>query len=122
MTKTSDDASTGLLGNIIEGIRKVKGKEIVNIDLANLEHRVCSHFVICHGDSNTHVNAIADSVAREVKENDGNHSVHTEGRDNARWVLMDFGSIVVHVFQKEYRDFYRLEELWGDGVVVKLEE
>ncbi len=122
MADSKREISTeALLGNIIEGIRKVKGKEIINIDLADLEHRVCSHFVICHGDSNIHVNAIANSVDREVKEKTGRYLLHKEGQDNAQWVLLDFGSIVVHVFQKEYREFYRLEELWGDGKIEKLE-
>ncbi len=110
-----------LLGNIIEGIRKVKGKEIVNIDLSGLEHRICQYFVICHGDSNTHVNAIADSVNNEIKDKLGWHSLHKEGQDNSFWILLDYGSVVVHVFQKEYRDFYRLEELWADGNIEKLD-
>ncbi|TVR71504.1 MAG: ribosome silencing factor [Marinilabiliales bacterium] len=114
-------STEALLGNIIEGIRKVKGKDIINIDLADLEHRVCSHFVICHGDSNIHVNSIANSVDREVRQKTGRHLMHKEGQDNAQWVLLDFGSIVVHVFQKEYREFYRLEELWGDGKIEKFE-
>ena len=110
-----------LLSNIIEGIRKVKGKEIVNIDLTNLENRICQYFIICHGDSNIHVNAIADSVNKEIKEKLGKYSFHKEGQDNAHWILLDYGSIVVHVFQKEFRDFYRLEELWADGIVVRVE-
>jgi ribosome-associated protein len=90
-----------IVGNIIEGIRKVKGKEIVNIDLENWSNRICQHFVICHGDSNTHVNAIADSVDREMKEKLDWSSYHKEGHENAQWILMDYGSVVVHVFQKE---------------------
>jgi ribosome-associated protein len=110
-----------LLYNIIEGIRKVKGKEIVDIDLSMLEQRVCQHFLICHGDSNTHVNAIADSVEREMKEKLAWPAYHKEGQENASWVLLDYGNIVVHVFQKEYRDFYQLEELWADGNINKIE-
>jgi ribosome-associated protein len=110
-----------LLYNIIEGIRKVKGKEIVDIDLSMLEQRVCQHFLICHGDSNTHVNAIADSVEREMKEKLSWPAYHKEGQENASWVLLDYGNIVVHVFQKEYRDFYQLEELWADGNINKIE-
>jgi ribosome-associated protein len=110
-----------LLYNIIEGIRKVKGKEIVDIDLTGLEQRICQHFLICHGDSNTHVSAIADSVESEMKEKLDWPSSHKEGYENASWILLDYGSIVVHVFQKEYRDFYQLEELWADGNIVKIE-
>jgi ribosome-associated protein len=122
MTEEKEDISVEmLLGNIIEGIRKVKGKEIVNIDLGELEPRICENFVICHGDSNTHVNAIADSVGREMKQKAGIISPHKEGYENARWILMDYGTVVVHVFQKEYRDFYSLEELWADGRIVKID-
>lgn len=110
-----------LLNNIIEGIRKVKGKEIIDIDLSRLEQRVCQHFLICHGDSNTHVNAIADSVEREMKDKLDWPVYHKEGQENASWVLLDYGNIVVHVFQKEYRDFYQLEELWADGNIIKIE-
>lgn len=122
MVKVKESISTeAVLSNIIEGIRKLKGKEIVNIDLTGLEHRVCQYFVICHGDSTTHVNAIADSVDREVKEKLGYASPHKEGLDNAQWILIDYGSIVVHVFQKEFRDFYRLEDLWADGDILRMD-
>ncbi len=122
MVKEKENITTdALLSNIIEGIRKVKGKEIVNIDMENLENRICRYFVICHGDSNTHVNAIADSVDREMKEKTGWSSLHKEGQENAQWVLMDYGSVVVHVFQKAFRDFYRLEDLWADGNMVRMD-
>ena len=122
MNKEKENISTEtILGNIIEGIRKVKGKEIVNIDLTGLEHRICQNFVICHGDSNTHVHAIADSVDKEMKENLGWNSSAREGLGNAQWILIDYGNVVVHVFQKEFRDFYRLEELWADGKIEELE-
>lgn len=110
-----------LLSNIIEGIRNLKGKDIINIDLSRLEHRICQYFVICHGDSNIHVNAIVESVSGEVKEKLDLPSAHKEGHDNACWVLLDYGEIVVHVFQKEYRDFYRLEELWADGKIERID-
>lgn len=116
MSEREGDIGTDeLLSHILEGIRKVKGKEIVNIDLSRLENRVCRYFVICHGDSNTHVNSIAGSVYKEVKEKIGFGASHREGLDNSLWILLDYGVIVVHVFQKESRDFYRLEELWADG-------
>ncbi len=122
MIKGRETLSTEtILSNIIEGIRNVKGKEIVNIDFSNLEHRICQYFVICHGESNTHVNAIADSVDRKVKKKLGCRCLHKEGHDNAQWILMDYGSIVVHVFQKEFRDYYRLEELWADVDVVRID-
>lgn len=106
-----------LLNNIIEGILKIKGKKVTSINLGKLENAICQYFVICSGDSNTQVNGIADSVIDEVKENTGIKPNHSEGLDNAQWVLIDYGSVVVHVFQTTYRDFYKLEDLWADGEV-----
>jgi len=104
-----------LLEQIIEGIQNVKGKEIVNIDLSQLEHSFCQYFVICHGESNTQVAAIADSVEKRLKNKFSIRVYHKEGYRNSQWVLMDYGHVLVHIFQKPYRDFYRLEELWADG-------
>jgi ribosome-associated protein len=106
-----------LLDNIIEGILKIKGKKVTSINLGKLENAICQYFVICSGESNTQVSSIADSVIDEVKGNTGIKPYHTEGLDNAQWVLIDFGSVVVHVFQTTYRDFYKLEDLWADGEV-----
>ena len=105
-----------LLEIIIESIKEKKGKDIVSIDLGKTGSTVCDYFVICHGESKTQVNAIADYVVEKVKENLGISSGHSEGDQNAHWVLLDYFSIVVHVFQPEYRIFYNLEDLWADGV------
>ncbi len=109
-----------LLEQIIEGIKNVKGREIVNIDLSKLEHSICRHFVVCHGDSNTQVSAIADSVERRLKDRLSVRAYRKEGYENSQWILMDYGHILVHIFQKPYRDFYRLEELWGDGKLSRI--
>lgn len=106
-----------LLENIIEGMLEKKGQAIVDLDLSNIENSVCDHFVICHADSNTQVSAIADSVEKKVKESLNQKVNHREGMENAMWVLLDFNDIIVHVFQKEFRYYYRLEELWGDARV-----
>lgn len=111
-----------LLENIIEGILKKKGQEIVDIDLTKINSTICDHFVICHADSNTQVAAIADSVEKQVKENLKIRVGHREGIQNATWVLLDFSDIVVHVFQKEVRYYYRLEELWGDASLSRVGE
>ncbi len=111
-----------LVDLIIEGIQRKKGKEIVRIDLSLLDHALYDDFIICHGDSNTQVDAIAGSVEEIVKENNGFKMHHLEGRDNSRWILMDYFGVIVHIFQKEYRDFYNLESLWGDAKIEKIEE
>lgn len=111
-----------LLGNIIEGILEKKGREIIDIDLTKIKSTICDHFIICHADSNIQVNAIADSVEKRVKEQLKVNVGHREGLENAMWVLLDYYDVVVHIFQKEIREYYRLEELWGDGRILRIEE
>ena len=111
-----------LLENIIEGILEKKGREIIDIDLTKINSTICDHFIICHADSNTQVNAIADSVEKKVKERLNLKTGHREGMENAMWVLLDYYDIIVHIFQKEIREYYKLEELWGDARISRIEE
>ncbi|MFO7658893.1 MAG: ribosome silencing factor [Bacteroidales bacterium] len=111
-----------LLKTITDSILDKKGKEIVIIDLSILHYAFCDYFVVCHGDSTTQVSAVADSVVKKVKEVHKLHVGHLEGFQNAQWILIDLGSIVVHVFLKEQRDFYRLEDLWGDAKITRITE
>jgi len=104
---------------IIEGIRDKKGKNIVQLDLRHLDDAPADFFIICEGDSNVHVKAIADSVYSKVKEEIYAMPFHTEGSMNARWVLMDYFNTVVHVFYPETRMFYELENLWSDAKVTE---
>jgi ribosome-associated protein len=106
---------------IIEGIKEKKGKEIISIDLSKLENAVCRYFIICHGDSNTQVSAIANWVEKVI-EDKGNEKVwRKQGFENSHWILLDYVNVVVHIFQKEFREFYNLEALWGDGYFCKIE-
>jgi len=111
-----------LLHNIVEGILEKKGREIIDIDLTKINCSICDHFIICHADSNIQVSAIADSIEKKVQENLKQKVGHREGLENAMWVLLDFNDIVVHVFQKEVRKYYKLEELWGDARISRVEE
>lgn len=111
-----------LLDTIIEGILEKKGREIIDIDLTKIRSTICDHFIICHADSTTQVNAIADSVEKRVKEQVKITVGHREGLENAIWILLDYYDIVVHIFQKETREYYRLEELWGDARISRIEE
>lgn len=103
-----------LLQTIVAGIQEKKGKEIVSLDFSPIDNPVCKYFVICNGDSNTHVNAIADSVDEFAQKQLNMTAWHVEGKGNAHWIILDFVDIVVHVFQKEYRLYYNLEDLWAD--------
>jgi ribosome-associated protein len=109
-----------LLDNIIHSINDVKGDEICTIDLRNLKNNFCSYFVICNGTSNTHVNSIVGSIQKKISKKLKEKPFNTEGEDNAEWVLIDYVDIVVHVFQKNIRDYYNLEELWGYALIRKI--
>ena len=111
-----------MIDSIIRGIFEKKGHEVVCIDLSQVENAICDYYVICHGDSNTQVNAIAESVEKETIKQLRLRPCSVEGMSNAEWVLLDYGETVVHVFQKPVRMRYRLEELWGDGKVTRIEE
>lgn len=111
--KVGDQAR--LVEAVIEGIQEVKGKDIVHLDLRNVPHTVSDHFIICHGDSSTQVGAILRSVEKIVMDKTGQKPWHTEGISNGEWLLLDFVDVVVHIFNKEKRAFYALEDLWADG-------
>ena len=97
-----------LLANIIKGIEEVKGENIDILDLREIENTVCDYFVICNGNSNTQVNAIVGSVQKVVSKELKEKPWHVEGEQNGEWVLMDYVSIVVHVFQKHIREYYNI--------------
>lgn len=104
---------------IVEAIKEKKGHDIVTIDLKEVEHSICDRFIICHGESTTQVAAIAESIEKELKEKAGIRAHHVEGIQNSQWVLIDLFDMLVHVFLEDYRSFYKLEELWADGKVVR---
>jgi len=113
----SNSSSNKLIEAIIEGVRRKKGESIIDLDLARLENTQCDHFIICHGNSNTQVEAIAQSVEDTVEEITGQNVWHADGYRNAQWILLDYADIMVHVFHKEYRSHYDLESLWADAKI-----
>ena len=121
MGKRKLDVSDILLETIIEGILEVKGIDTSILDLKKIETAVCKYFVICSGTSNTHVSSIADSVKKIVSKEIQEKPWHIEGLNTSEWVLIDYSDIVVHVFQEETREFYRLEDLWGDAEIRTIE-
>lgn len=121
MKKVKAETET-LLEAILEGIRNLKGNNITLIDLESIQHTECSYFIVCHGTSTTHVDSIAKSVESTVKEQLGMDVWHRDGYRNALWILLDYGDIMVHVFQQETRDFYNLEGLWADAKIQTIEE
>jgi ribosome-associated protein len=110
-----------LLANIIKGIEEVKGDNIKILDLRTIDNTVCDYFVICDGNSNTQVNAIVGSIQKIVSKELKDKPWHVEGSENGEWVLMDYVNIVVHVFQKHIREYYKIENLWGDAKITTIE-
>jgi len=106
-----------IVAKIVEGIQERKGKNIVIVNLNKLHEAPCSYFVICEGDSNVHVNSVATSIKDWVNEQINVKPLAAAGFENAEWILMDYINVVVHVFQKEIRDYYNLEALWADAEI-----
>ncbi|HHT21775.1 MAG TPA: ribosome silencing factor [Bacteroidales bacterium] len=104
-----------IVEKIVEGIQEKKGEKIVVVDLNKLQDAPCSYFVICEGDSNVQVNAIAHSIKDWVNEKLDVKPFATDGFENSQWIAMDYGQIIVHVFQRPFREFYDLEHLWQDA-------
>ena len=119
---TKPEASSELVKKfVVEGLQEIKGENITVLDLREIENAVTDFFIIAEGNSNTQVNSLADSVHKVVRENVGDKPWHIEGRENSEWVLMDYVTVVVHVFQKGIREFYDLEGLWGDAEITIIE-
>jgi ribosome-associated protein len=100
---------------IIRGMQEKKATEIVLMDLREARNAVADFFVICSGSSDKQLSAIADSVTEETLKEFGEEPWHLEGRQNKEWMLLDYITVVVHIFKKEKRNFYALEKLWGDA-------
>ena len=111
-----------LITNIIEGIDNLKGEKINIIDLRKIDNSVCKYFIICSGNSNTHVKSISNSIQKHVWKETNEKPWHVEGEEISDWILIDYVDIAVHIFKKETRIFYDLESLWGDAKQILIEE
>ena len=120
--KKKKDTSDFLTEIIIKGIQNKKGKNIVSLNLKNIDHAVSDYFIICHGTSNTQVQAIAESVEDKIFTTIGLKPWHREGVQNAEWILLDYVDVVVHIFQETVRNFFQIESLWADAEVKLIEE
>lgn len=109
-----------LVDIIIKGLQEKKAENIVTIDLRSLENAVCDFFVICSGNSTTHVGALSKAAEEEVRKTLDEKPWHSEGFGNAEWILLDYVNTVVHIFQEEARNFYNIEGLWADAVVTEI--
>ncbi len=113
--KKNTITSAALNDMIVDGMQDIKGKRIVKIDLRKLYDAPTDYFIICEAESNVQVRAITDSIYRKVKDNLQVTPSHIEGGLLSTWIVMDYFDTVVHVFLRETRAFYELEDLWSDG-------
>lgn len=111
-----------LVETIVEGMLEKKAYDVVTLDMAKIPNAICSFFVICHADSSTHVGTIADFVEANTKQKLKERVWMKEGHTNSQWILLDYGNVVVHIFQREQREFYNIEGLWADAKVKMYKE
>ncbi len=107
---------------VVKGMQEKKALDIVILNLTKIKNAVADYFVICSGNSNTQLDAISDSIDQQVHQHANQNPWHWEGKENKEWILLDYVDVVVHIFIKERREFYALEDLWGDAEVLKIDE
>ena len=100
---------------IADAMLEKKAQEVVSLDLRPIGTAISDYFIVCNADSAPAVVAIADNIEDKMIEKCKRKVARTQGKANAFWVILDYGDIVVHVFQTAYRSFYRLEDLWADA-------
>ena len=106
---------------IVHGMQEKKAHDITILDLKSIKNAVADYFIICSGNSDTQVDAITDSIEKEVYKITSQNPWHKEGKSNGEWILLDYVDVVAHVFRKDRRKFYSLEELWGDAKITNVE-
>ncbi|GAA3972179.1 ribosome silencing factor [Hymenobacter antarcticus] len=119
-TLVRQDSDT-LADLVVRGMQDKKASDIVVLNLKELKNAVADYFIICSANSDTQLEAVARSVEEEVEKVTGESPWQTEGRTNREWVLLDYVDVVVHVFLRDRRKFYALEELWGDADISYIE-
>ncbi|MGK7391987.1 MAG: ribosome silencing factor [Candidatus Cyclobacteriaceae bacterium M2_1C_046] len=107
---------------VVQGMLDKKAKDIVVLDMRKVKSAIADFFVICTGTSDTQIEAIADSIDEQVYKQLQENPWHIEGKTNREWMLLDYVNVVAHIFKKEKRDFFALENLWGDAVVEHIKE
>jgi ribosome-associated protein len=120
--KESSATSQKLSKLIVKGMQEKKANDIVLMDLRKVKNAVADFFVICSGNSDKQLDAIADSVDAEVYKELNENPWHIEGKNNKEWMILDYTNVVAHIFRKDRRSFYALEKLWGDAEITEIEE
>ena len=109
------EQQTQLVETIIKGIQEKKGQRIVVADLQQIEGAIARYFIICQGNSPSQVEAVTESIGDFARKDLGEKPATVAGLENAQWVAMDYGDVLVHVFLPDVREYYDLEHLWEDA-------
>jgi ribosome-associated protein len=107
---------------VVKGMQEKKASNIIVLDLRSVKNAVADFFVICSGNSDTQLDAIADSVDKEVSKTLAQNPWHREGTQNKEWMLLDYVDVVAHIFKPDKREFFSLENLWGDAQITQIED
>ncbi len=111
-----------LVAKIVEALQDKKGRKIITMNLTGIPGSICQYFVICEGGSPTQVSALSDSVWDKVSDDLREKPLGAVGMREAQWVAMDYGTVIVHIFLPELRDYYNLEHLWADAEIKEFNE
>src|SRR5690554_2084865 len=106
---------------ITEALLSKKGKDITVLDVSELT-TLADYFVVCHGTSDVQVKALADAVEDDVRKKTGEKAWKKEGLQSRNWIILDFVNIVVHIMNKEKRDYYGIERMWNDANITHIED
>jgi ribosome-associated protein len=111
-----------LVQHITEALQNKKGKDIAILNLKKIKHAITDYFVVVSATSDTQVDSLRENVEKELSQSTGIRPVSAEGRQNKQWVILDYFDVVVHIFLKDTRTHYGLEELWGDAEIINIED
>lgn len=112
--------SKTLVNHIIAACQEKKAKNIVTVDLSELPGAICQYFVICEGNTPIQVSSIAEEVVADIKKKTKERPITVDGLQEARWIGIDYGTVIVHIFIPELREFYDLEHLWEDALLEQI--
>lgn len=121
ISKLSRSNSDELAQLVVKGMQEKKAMDIVILNLKHIKNAVADYFVVCSGNTENQVDAITDSIEEQVYKALEQDPWHKEGKEHKEWILLDYVDVVAHVFKKDRRQFYSLEELWGDAVITHIE-
>ncbi|MEQ9307122.1 MAG: ribosome silencing factor [Marinoscillum sp.] len=107
---------------IVQGMLEKKASNVVVMDLREVKNSIADYFILCSGNSDTQIDAISDSVEEQVHKISNENPWRREGKQNNEWIIIDYVDVVAHIFNKEKRSFYGLEELWGDAKITSIDQ